>query len=84
MRGALRLLGLVLFPIWGCTIYPDFVYEPNGMLHGKTTALEYTEYLFFCDGPVLFYDDNGFTTYLGWEELERMRDEHEANKVSAG
>ena len=51
----------------------DFVYEPNGMLHGTTTALEDTEYLFMCDGPVLFYDDDGFTGYLGWEELERMR-----------
>lgn len=51
----------------------DFVYEPNGMLHGETKALEDTEYLFMCDGPVLFYDDDGFTGYLGWEELERMR-----------
>lgn len=51
----------------------DFVYEPNGMLHGATTALEDTEYLFMCDGPVLFYDDDSFTGYLGWEELERMR-----------
>ena len=53
----------------------DFVYEPNGMLHGATTALEETEYLFACDGPVLFYDDDGFTSYLGWEELERMKEE---------
>jgi len=51
----------------------DYVYEPNGMLHGETVALEDTEYLFLCDGPVLFYDDNGLSGYLGWEELERMR-----------
>ncbi|MBV1876950.1 MAG: cupin domain-containing protein [Pseudomonadales bacterium] len=51
----------------------DFVHEPNGMLHGTTTALEDSEYLFFCDGPVLFYNDDGFTGYLGWEELERMK-----------
>lgn len=51
----------------------DYVYEPNGMLHGTTTALEDTEYLFICDGPILFYDDDGFVSYLGWEELERMR-----------
>ncbi len=31
----------------------DYVYEPNGMLHGATTALEDTEYLFICNGPVL-------------------------------
>lgn len=55
----------------------DFVYEPNGMVHGATTALEDTEYLFICDGPVLFFDDDSFTHYLGWEELERMRLAHE-------
>ena len=61
----------------------DFVYEPNGMLHGATTALEETEYLFMCDGPILFYDDDGFTSYMGWEELERMRQEQVA-QASAG
>ena len=56
----------------------DFVYEPNGMVHGATTALEDTEYLFMCDGPVLFFEeDEGFTSYLGWEELERIRQAHE-------
>jgi len=54
----------------------DYVYEPNGMIHGATTALEDTEYLFICDGPVLFFDDEGFTTYLGWEELRRMQQGH--------
>jgi len=61
----------------------DYVYEPNGMLHGATTALEDTEYLFICDGPVLFYDDDGFTTYLGWEELRRMQAGHAKRKASA-
>ncbi len=51
----------------------DYDYEPNGVLHGATEALEDSEYIFICDGPVLFYDDNGITNYLGWEELERMR-----------
>ncbi|MBB4632659.1 cupin domain-containing protein [Sphingosinicella soli] len=51
----------------------DYVYEPNGMLHGATTALEDTEYLFVCNGPLIFHDDNSFTSYLGWEELEKMR-----------
>jgi quercetin dioxygenase-like cupin family protein len=63
----------------------DYVYEPNGMLHGETTALEDTEYLFICNGPVLFHDDDNFTSYLGWEELERMRQSGQgANAVSAG
>lgn len=50
----------------------DYVYEPNGMLHGATTALEDTEYLFICNGPVLFFDGESFTSYLSWEELRRM------------
>lgn len=61
----------------------DYVYEPNGMLHGATTALEDTEYLFICNGPVLFFDDDKFTSYLSWEELRRMQ-QAQAEKVSAG
>ena len=61
----------------------DYVYEPNGMLHGATTALEDTEYLFICNGPVLFYDEDGFTAYLGWEELRRIAEAHEASLKSA-
>ncbi len=52
----------------------DYIYEPNGMVHGATTALEDTEYLFICDGPVLFFGDDEFTGYLGWEQLRRIRD----------
>jgi anti-sigma factor ChrR (cupin superfamily) len=55
----------------------DYVYEPNGMVHGATTALEDTEYLFICDGPVLFYGDDEFSGYFGWEQLHRMREEQE-------
>ena len=51
----------------------DYVYEPNGVLHGATEALEDTEYLFICNGPLLYFNDDQFTGYLGWEELERMR-----------
>lgn len=51
----------------------DYVYEPNGVLHGATEALEDTEYLFICNGPLLYFDDDRFTGYLGWEELEKMR-----------
>lgn len=61
----------------------DYVYEPNGMLHGATTALEDTEYLFICNGPVLSFDGDSFTGYLGWEELERMK-AAQAAKASAG
>jgi quercetin dioxygenase-like cupin family protein len=51
----------------------DYVYEPNGVLHGATEALEDTEYLFICNGPLLYFNDDKFTAYLGWEEVERMR-----------
>jgi hypothetical protein len=44
------------------------------VLHGATTALEDTEYLFVCEGPVVFFDKDGITNYLGWEELQRMKD----------
>jgi anti-sigma factor ChrR (cupin superfamily) len=52
----------------------DYDYEPNGVLHGATEALEDTEYLFVCEGPVLFYNEDGLTNYLGWEELLRLRE----------
>ncbi len=58
----------------------DYVYEPNGVLHGATTALEDTDYLFICKGPILFHDDEGFTFYLGWEEVERARAAWQAQK----
>jgi anti-sigma factor ChrR (cupin superfamily) len=57
----------------------DYDYEPNGVLHGATTALEDTEYLFICDGPVLFYNDDGLQSYLGWEELHRLRESASAS-----
>ncbi|MEI8304194.1 MAG: cupin domain-containing protein [Burkholderiales bacterium] len=52
----------------------DYDYEPNGVLHGATTALEDTEYLFVCEGPVVFFDENGITAYKGWEELQRLKE----------
>lgn len=50
----------------------DYVYEANGMLHGETTALEDTEYLFICNGPVIFFDEDNFTRYTSWEELRKL------------
>jgi len=52
----------------------DYVYEANGMVHEKTAALEDTEYLFICDGPVLFYNDEGFTHYIGWEQMRQLEE----------
>ena len=53
----------------------DYVYEPSGILHDATTALENTTYLFICNGAVLFFDENSFTRYLNWEVVEKLRTE---------
>ena len=50
---------------------------------GATTALEDTEYLFICNGAVLFFNENSFTSYLSWEELRRMQAAHDSAKRSA-
>ena len=60
----------------------DFLHEVNGMVHGATTALEDTEYLFFCDGPVLFFDKDNFTGYRGWEQVLRMQQEAMARQAA--
>ena len=31
---------------------------------------------------MLFYDENGFTGYLGWEELERQAQEFARSKAA--
>ena len=61
----------------------DYVYEPNGMVHGSTIALEDTDYIFICEGPVLFYDDDGFVGYLGWEVIQRIKEAEAEEKKSA-
>ncbi len=66
LSGRLRVRDGILEP-------GDYVYEPNGMVHEETTALEDTEYLFICDGPVLFFDDREITGYFGWEQLHQLR-----------
>jgi hypothetical protein len=53
----------------------DYVYEPSGILHDATTALEDTTYLFICTGAVLFFDESGFTRYTNWEVMEKLRSE---------
>ncbi|MDA0339273.1 MAG: cupin domain-containing protein [Proteobacteria bacterium] len=50
----------------------DYVYEANGMLHGETKALEDTEYLFICNGPIIFFDEDNFTRYTSWEEMQKL------------
>jgi hypothetical protein len=41
--------------------------------HDETKAVEDTTYLFISNGPVLFFDENGFTRYTNWEVMEKLR-----------
>ncbi|MDH3739079.1 MAG: cupin domain-containing protein [Alphaproteobacteria bacterium] len=61
----------------------DYLFEPNGMVHGETTALEDTDYLFICDGPILYFDEDGFTDYLGWEQLQSLQQATDKVKIAA-
>ena len=60
----------------------DYIYERNGMVHQATTALEDTEYIIICDGPLVFFDENGIQGYLGWEEIARMKAEFEKTRAA--
>ena len=65
----------------------DFLFEPNCMVHYATEALEDVDYLMLSDGPVLFFDEEGFTGYFGWEEIRRLQDGQrmiEAGQHAAG
>jgi len=53
------------------------------MVHGATTALEDTEYLFICNGAVLFFDEDKFTSYLSWEQLRQMQAAYDKSKKAA-
>ena len=47
----------------------DYLYEENGMIHGETNALEDTVQLNIADGPLLMFDENKFTHYVGAEQM---------------
>lgn len=49
----------------------DYVHEANGMVHGVTEALEDTVHINIADGPILFFNEEGFTSYVGWEQITR-------------
>lgn len=33
--------------------------------------------------PVLYFDENGFTDYLGWEQIQRLQDAADKDKIAA-
>ena len=53
------------------------------MLHDETKAVEDTTYLFISNGPVLFFDENGFTRYTNWEVMEKLRAQAETPQAQA-
>jgi hypothetical protein len=44
----------------------------------ETKALEDTEYLMILGGPILFFDEDNFLGYQGWEEFHRDQQKHSA------
>ena len=61
----------------------DYLYEANGMIHPATEALEDTEYLMIMSGAVLFFDENNFLGFQGWEEFHRAHQEHVAQSTES-
>ena len=54
----------------------DYVYEPNGMVHDATEALEDSVYLFHCEGPILYFDEDSFTRFTGWEQIKKLSEQN--------
>ena len=50
----------------------DYLYEPNGQIHEETEALEDCVHLNIANGPVLFFDANGISHYVCWEQIAQM------------
>ena len=52
----------------------DYIYEPAGVMHEATTAIEDTVQLFISEGPIARLDaEGGITSITNWEDIERMR-----------
>lgn len=52
----------------------DYSYEPSGVIHGATTAIEDNVHLIFQLGAVLHLnDDDTPAGYHGWEAMEAIR-----------
>jgi quercetin dioxygenase-like cupin family protein len=51
----------------------DYTYEPAGIVHDATTAVEDTLYFFAADGPVLYFNETNFTGYLNAETLAKRQ-----------
>jgi 2,4'-dihydroxyacetophenone dioxygenase len=54
----------------------DYCYEPAGILHEATTALQDTVFLAITLGPILYFDEDRFTAVQDWEAMEELRMDH--------
>jgi hypothetical protein len=53
------------------------------MVHDTTTFLADTDYIFICQGPQLFFDENGFTSYFGWEQRRQIEQAEASGRKAA-
>ncbi len=52
----------------------DYIYEPAGVMHEATTAIEDTVQLFISLGPIARLDDAGsIINVTDWQDIESMR-----------
>jgi 2,4'-dihydroxyacetophenone dioxygenase len=55
----------------------DYIYEPAGVVHEATTAIEDTVQLFISEGPIARLDAHGgITSVTNWDDIEKMRHLH--------
>ena len=54
----------------------DYCYEPAGVLHDATTALEDTVFLVDFSRADFLFDDERFTGIQNWEVMEKLREDH--------
>lgn len=55
----------------------DYIYEPSGVMHEATRAIEDTVHLIIPQGPIALLDDkDAITTIVDWEVMEKLRQSH--------
>jgi 2,4'-dihydroxyacetophenone dioxygenase len=55
----------------------DYIYEPSGVMHEATTAIEDTVQLFISLGPIARLDAaGGITSVTTWQDIESLRQSH--------
>ena len=58
----------------------DYIYEPSGVMHDATRAIEDTVHLIIPQGPIAILDDEGgISTVINWEIMEKLRQSHAPN-----